>query len=113
MTAKRKSELVRKFLNWLNMLNCSARCFEKTTGHLVNVVCEVVELGKDGQALNTLCYETFPDGTSVDECWIGCLSRRCKGKLLFDEFHRFGLGDASTLEELELKLEICAAGTMV
>lgn len=107
MTKKRKTELVVKFLSWLAKKKCKATIETVECRRTTVKTCSVVQM-VGGKPANTICFETFPRKTSDEDCWAEVLERRCGKKLLFDRFGMFGLGDADTLEELELKLEVAA-----
>lgn len=108
MTARRKRELTEKFLEWARKRGFSVRA-ERSDGNAVTFY-EIVQNGEDGKPLNTLCCEVFDTDEPAEKCWLSILEKRCAGKLAVDQLYLAGLGKAKTLEELELRLEICDAG---
>ena len=104
MTRKRKYELVDKFLAWAEKRGYSISISSlNNSGGLKSY--QIIEL-KDGQPLNTLFYDNFPDDKVEKDCWLEILEKRCKHKAFIDQSHLVGLGPADSLEEFELKLEI-------
>jgi len=108
MTYERKKNLATRLIRWLeDKKHCYVSAKEDTQSGLT--VYEVTETDNSGDPVNTICYEVIDNPKSDGDGWIEVLERKCRKRLLLDSFDLLGLGEASTLEELELKFEIVSA----
>ena len=108
MTYERKKNFVERLIRWLvDKKHCYVSAKEDAQSGLT--VYEVTETDNHGDPVNTICYEVVDSQKPDSDGWIEVFERKCRKKLLLDSFDLLGLGEASTLEELELKFEIISA----
>lgn len=105
--SERKLRLAKKFADWLEKSKCKVDV--ASAGNLT--ILQITQLGANGNPYNTVFYTSFFGVYATHEERLAeALEVRCTGQPLIDRLDMIGLGAASTLEELELKLEIVDAG---